>query len=70
MRHLDVLEARFGRDHVLGGQCVIAATLDNDHAIVHLNDSHELSYGEMSPIVARADLTARAMRRRANNRQR
>jgi 2-dehydropantoate 2-reductase len=47
MRHLDVLETRFGRDHVLGGQCVIAATLDQYHAIVHLNDNHELSFGEL-----------------------
>ena len=46
MRHLDVLESRFGRAPVLGGQCVIAATLDKDHAIVHLNDNHELSFGE------------------------
>jgi 2-dehydropantoate 2-reductase len=48
MRHLDVLAARFGRDRVLGGQCVIAATLDNDHAVVHLNDSHELAFGELN----------------------
>jgi 2-dehydropantoate 2-reductase len=46
MRHLDVLEARFGRAPVLGGQCYIAATLDEDHAIVHLNNDHELSFGE------------------------
>jgi 2-dehydropantoate 2-reductase len=47
MRHLDVLETRFGRDRVLGGQCVIAATLDQHRAIVHLNDSNELSFGEL-----------------------
>jgi 2-dehydropantoate 2-reductase len=46
MRHLDVLEARFGRAAVLGGQCYIAATLDQSHAIVHLNNDHELSFGE------------------------
>jgi len=28
MRHLDLLDARFGADHILGGQCVIAATLE------------------------------------------
>jgi len=33
-RHLDFLETRFGRDRVLGGQCVIAAALDKHHAIV------------------------------------
>ncbi len=46
MRHLDVLEARFGPDPVLGGQCYIAATLDENHAIIHLNNDHELSFGE------------------------
>jgi 2-dehydropantoate 2-reductase len=46
MRHLDVLDARFGRNHVLGGQCLIAATLDENRAIVHLNQSHDLTFGE------------------------
>ncbi len=46
MRHLDVLEARFGGEPVLGGQCYIAATLDPDGAVVHLNNDHELSFGE------------------------
>ncbi len=46
MRHLDVLDARFGRERVLGGQCYIAATLDQNRAIVHLNNDHELSFGE------------------------
>lgn len=46
MRHLDVLDARFGRARVLAGQCIIAATLDERGAIVHLNDAHSLTYGE------------------------
>jgi 2-dehydropantoate 2-reductase len=46
MRHLEALDARFGRQNVLGGQCVIAATLDEQGAIVHLNDAHSLTYGE------------------------
>ncbi len=46
MRHLDVLAASFGRTAVLGGQCYIAATLDETGAIVHLNNDHELSFGE------------------------
>ena len=46
VRHLDVLDARFGVDHMLGGQCVIAATLNADQEIVHLNDRHALSFGE------------------------
>jgi len=46
MRHLDVLDAEFARDRVLGGRCLIAATVDDDHAIVHLGKDHELSFGE------------------------
>jgi 2-dehydropantoate 2-reductase len=46
MRHLDVLDGQFGRARVLGGKCVIAATLNDQHEIVHLNDTHELSFGE------------------------
>jgi 2-dehydropantoate 2-reductase len=45
MKHLDVLDDRFGRARVLGGKCVIAATLNDQHEIVHLNDTHELSFG-------------------------
>ncbi|HLH94228.1 MAG TPA: 2-dehydropantoate 2-reductase [Xanthobacteraceae bacterium] len=46
MRHLDVLDQHFGREHVLGGQCYIAATLDAQRTIVHLNTDHELTFGE------------------------
>ncbi|HEY1589930.1 MAG TPA: 2-dehydropantoate 2-reductase [Rhodanobacter sp.] len=46
MRQLDLLDARFGAQHVLGGQCVIAATLDAQGAVRHLNQSHSLTFGE------------------------
>ncbi|MFK2901881.1 2-dehydropantoate 2-reductase [Dyella jejuensis] len=46
MRHLDLLEARFGAARVLGGQCVIAATLDDEGTVRHLNRSHGLTFGE------------------------
>ena len=46
MRHLDALEARFGRDRVLGGQCLIFAALDTEGRILHLSDNHSLSFGE------------------------
>ena len=46
MRHLDLLDARFSADRVLGGQCVIAATLDAEGAVRHLNQSHGLTFGE------------------------
>jgi 2-dehydropantoate 2-reductase len=46
MRHLDVLADRFGPDPVLGGRCVIAATLNDKGEIIHLNDTHGISFGE------------------------
>jgi 2-dehydropantoate 2-reductase len=46
MMQLHPLDNQFGRDLVLGGQCIIAATLDEQGTIVHLNNNHELSYGE------------------------
>jgi len=46
MRHLDALDACFGAERVLGGECVISATLDADGRVVHLNDLHTLLFGE------------------------
>jgi 2-dehydropantoate 2-reductase len=46
MRHLDLLEARFGAERVLGGQCLISAALDPEGRILHLNETHILSFGE------------------------
>jgi len=46
MGHLDFLNARFGARAVLGGLCVISATLDAEGRILHLNDSHLLAFGE------------------------
>ena len=47
MSHLDVLDKKFGKERVLGGQCAISTTLGPDGAIVHLNDWHALSFGEL-----------------------
>ena len=47
MRHIEQLAGRFGAERVLGGQCAISATLDADGAVVHLNDWHTLSFGEL-----------------------
>jgi 2-dehydropantoate 2-reductase len=48
MGHLGVLADRFGGvERVLGGLCVISATLDADGGIVHLNDLHSLTFGEL-----------------------
>jgi 2-dehydropantoate 2-reductase len=48
MRHLDTLKDRFGPQPVLGGQCQIAATLGEDGNVIHLNDIHQLSFGELT----------------------
>jgi len=52
MRHLDVLDARFGKHRVLGGQCVIAATVNEQGAIVHLNRAHAVTFGERDGTVS------------------
>jgi 2-dehydropantoate 2-reductase len=46
MRHLEALDARFGRDRVLGGWCSISAALDAQGRVIHLNDIHTLRFGE------------------------
>ncbi|MBV8209992.1 MAG: 2-dehydropantoate 2-reductase [Burkholderiaceae bacterium] len=47
MRHLDQLRQRFGARPVLGGQCQISATLAADGSVLHLNETHQLSFGEL-----------------------
>jgi 2-dehydropantoate 2-reductase len=47
MRHLDTLSERFGTQRVLGGLCMISATLDADGVVLHLNELHTLAYGEL-----------------------
>jgi 2-dehydropantoate 2-reductase len=46
MRHLDILDARFGEDRVLGGSCFISAKLGEDGQISHVSDIHRLAFGE------------------------
>jgi 2-dehydropantoate 2-reductase len=46
MRHIDYLVERFGENAVLGGQCVISTKLDAEGRVLHLNDTHQLSFGE------------------------
>lgn len=48
MRHIDVLVEKFGASRVLGGQCVIAATLNAAQHVVHLNDLHAITFGELA----------------------
>jgi 2-dehydropantoate 2-reductase len=48
--HLDQLVDRFGEDKVLGGLCMISATLDDEGVIHHLNDAHVLAFGEIDGV--------------------
>jgi 2-dehydropantoate 2-reductase len=52
MKHLEMLDERFGTSKILGGQCVIAATLDAQRVVVHLNDSHKLTFGERDGVIS------------------
>ena len=47
LRHLEDLTSRFGPRHVLGGLCVISAVLESSGVILHLNDRHRLTFGEL-----------------------
>jgi 2-dehydropantoate 2-reductase len=46
MRHLGVLDDKFGRERVLGGLCAIAATLNDKREVVQLAPLQSLSFGE------------------------
>ncbi len=46
MRHLDVLDDRFGSERVLGGLCAIAVTLNDKREVVHLMPMQSLNFGE------------------------
>jgi len=62
MAHLDFLAARFGGGSVLGGLCLISSTLDADGRVLHLNNTHLLSFGERDGArSARAEAIAAAL---------
>lgn len=46
MKHLDVLDQKFGRERVLGGLCAIAVTLNEKREVVHLQPLQSLTLGE------------------------
>jgi 2-dehydropantoate 2-reductase len=54
--HIDLLNAKFGRAHVLGGVAKIAVTLTPDGVIKHLNDWRYITFGEQG-----GDLSARVL---------
>lgn len=46
MLHLDALDKKFGAQHVLGGLCAIAATLNEKREVVQLQPMQGLNFGE------------------------
>src|SRR6185436_19684599 len=46
MSHLDTLDAKFGRERVLGGLCAIAVTLNEKREVMHLAPMQSLGFGE------------------------
>ncbi|QPF84985.1 2-dehydropantoate 2-reductase [Bradyrhizobium genosp. L] len=46
MLHLDALDKTFGAQHVLGGLCAIAATLNEQREVVQLQPMQSLGFGE------------------------
>src|ERR1700756_3866342 len=46
MRHLESLDTKFGPQHVLGGLCAIAVTLNEKREVVHLQPLQSLTFGE------------------------
>jgi len=48
LRHIEVLNARFGKEKVFGGQCAISATMSASGEILHLVDLHTLGFGEQN----------------------
>ena len=49
MRHLEVLDARFGRERVLGGLARISGTLDSDGRIIHMGRFQSFPFGARDP---------------------
>ncbi|SDO52566.1 2-dehydropantoate 2-reductase [Nakamurella panacisegetis] len=49
IRHIDLLTGRFGWAAVLGGVCVVSATLDPAGRVMQLAGMQELTYGPLDP---------------------
>lgn len=62
LRHYDALDARFGRERVLGGLCFISATKGEAGEIRHLGKPASITFGERdgAPGSARVDAFAAA----------
>ena len=58
LRHYAALDARFGRDAVLGGLCFISAAKAEDGAVLHLGRPAKLTFGERDDIGLSARVNA------------
>jgi 2-dehydropantoate 2-reductase len=47
LAHIGKLKSRFGPNSILGGQCQISTTLDEEGRVIHLNETHTLGFGEL-----------------------
>ena len=62
LRHLDLFSKRFGASRLLGGQCVITATLDERGHAVLLGPTQMLTFGELNDAASkRTDAIATTM---------
>jgi 2-dehydropantoate 2-reductase len=52
MKHLDLLDSKFGRERVLGGLCAIAVMLNEKREVVHLQPLQSLTFGERGGTVS------------------
>jgi len=48
LAHYDLLKARFGAERVIGGIAHLAAALSSQGHILHLNDLHTFTFGELA----------------------
>lgn len=48
LRQLDMLDARFGKERVLGGSCRVVGDLDPQGCVVQMSQLGDLTYGERS----------------------
>ncbi|HTE38188.1 MAG TPA: 2-dehydropantoate 2-reductase [Reyranella sp.] len=58
MRHLDVLDARFGKDRVLGGLARVGVAMSAEGTILHTSPFAAISFGERDGNAPRAALVA------------
>jgi 2-dehydropantoate 2-reductase len=62
MRHLDMLSARFGAEHVLGGSSRIVADLDAEGRVLHIEHWQDVAFGELDKkVTSRIEAIAKTL---------